>query len=309
MVHMKAFTRTMTTSRTRPTNTLSSSPRRHPAPPRATPFRPDATYLDYTPTSVRLGQSDLVVPDICLGTMTWGKQNSEAEAHEQLSFAKDLGLTFLDTAEIYPVPTEPETQGRTEEYIGTWMKQNASSFSRDAVTIATKVAGYSPRLGYLREDGRGTRVTARDMEEALEKSLLRLGTDYVDLYQIHWPDRAVPLWGGDSFDPADAAGREDPVPWEEQLEGLYRLTKAGKIRAVGVSNETSYGVSAIVHAAQRSKDLPRVATIQNQFHLLSSGFKDSLAETCHELDVTLLPYSPLAGGVLTGKYQNGKVRG
>ncbi|KAF8062037.1 tas [Scenedesmus sp. PABB004] len=245
---------------------------------------------------VKLGTSDLEVSVVCLGTMTWGKQNTEAEAHEQLNHAFDAGINFMDTAEIYPVPPEKGTQGSTDRFIGSWLKGR----KRGDIVLATKVAGYGTHNTYLRDGADVVRVTRAQIAESVDKSLARLGTDYVDLLQIHWPDRYVPLFGAGAYDIANE--RPDDVPFEEQLRGLEDVIKAGKVRYVGVSNETSYGVSSFVHAASAA-GLPRIQTIQNCYHLLQrSNYETDLAETCRRHEVSLLAYSPLAGGALSGKY-------
>lgn len=252
---------------------------------------------------VRLGESDLLVSKCCLGTMTWGNQNTEQEAHEQLSAAWDqYGLNFMDTAEIYPIPPTAETQGATERYIGSWLAQGGAK--REDVVLATKVSGYG-RQSWLREGGKLPRVDAENIEEALNKSLQRLGTDYVDLLQVHWPDRYVPLFGAAAYNSANE--REGDIPFEEQLRGLERVVKAGKVRYIGVSNETSYGVMRFIQAAEQL-GLPRIVSIQNSYSLLVRGaFETDLAEVCapRQCNVGLLAYSPLAGGALTGKYIEG----
>ncbi|KAI3433531.1 hypothetical protein D9Q98_003341 [Chlorella vulgaris] len=252
---------------------------------------------------VQLGSSDLLVSRCCLGTMTWGMQNTEQEAHEQLSAAWDeYGLNFMDTAEIYPVPPAAETQGLTERYIGSWLK--GSGRRREDVVLASKVSGYG-RQPYLREGGKVPRVDAANIEYAVNKSLERLGTDHLDLLQIHWPDRYVPLFGAQPYDQAQE--REGDVPFEEQLRGLEAVVKAGKVRYVGVSNETSYGVMRFIQAAEQL-GLPRITSIQNSYSLLVRGsFETDLAEVCaaRQANVGLLAYSPLAGGALTGKYIEG----
>lgn len=249
---------------------------------------------------VQLGSSDLIVSKCCLGTMTWGKQNTEQEAHEQLSCAWDeFGINFMDTAEIYPIPPAQETQGLTEKYIGSWLK--AGGAKREDVVLATKVSGYG-RQAWMREGGATSRVNASNIEYALDKSLARLGVDQVDLLQIHWPDRYVPLFGGGQYDIANE--REGDVPFEEQLEAMARVVKAGKVRHIGVSNETSYGVMRFIQAAEQA-GLPRIVSIQNSYSLLTrGGFETDLAEVCapRQGNVGLLAYSPLAGGALTGKY-------
>ncbi|GAB4817654.1 hypothetical protein N2152v2_004700 [Parachlorella kessleri] len=233
--------------------------------------------------------------------MTWGQQNTEAEAHQQLSYAvDDCGINFLDTAEMYPVPTKQETQGKTERYIGSWLKGRR----RQDIVVATKVSGYG-RQDYLRENKAFPRVTPVQIEEAVNKSLQRLGTDYVDLLQIHWPDRYLPLFGSGPYDAAQE--REGDIPFEVQLQGLERVIKAGKVRYVGVSNESSYGVMKFIQASEQL-GLPRIVSIQNSYSLLSRGpFETDLAEVCapRQCNVGLLAYSPLAGGALTGKYING----
>lgn len=250
---------------------------------------------------VALGDSDLQISVCTLGTMTWGMQNTEAEAHEQLSYAADQGVHTLDTAEIYPVPTKAETQGRTDKYIGTWLKGR----KRDSVVVLTKVAGYSANSTWVRNPPRTTRVTRDQIRESVDASLTRLQTDYVDLLQIHWPDRYVPLFGGPSYDPSQQ--RPDDVPFEEQLRGLEEVIKAGKVRHIGVSNETSYGVAEFIHLA-KTAGLPKICSIQNSYSLLNRGqYETDLAETCLHHKVGLLAYSPLAGGGLTGKYNVGQV--
>ncbi|KIZ07436.1 Aldo/keto reductase family [Monoraphidium neglectum] len=247
---------------------------------------------------VKLGGSDLEVSTCCLGTMTWGKQNTEAEAHEQLSYAFDAGLNFLDTAEMYPVPPAKETQGRTDLYIGSWLK--TGRVKREDVVIATKVSGYSVQNSYVRSPPETTRVTKAQIKASVDASLQRLGVDHVDLLQIHWPDRYVSLFGAPTYDIANE--REGDVPFEEQLRGLEDVVKAGKVRYVGVSNETSYGVSEFAWAA-KTLGLPKIQTIQNCYHLLCrTAYETDLAETCRRHDVSLLAYSPLAGGALSGKY-------
>lgn len=250
---------------------------------------------------VQLGDSDLMVSECCLGTMTWGSQNSEAEAHEQLSYAFDLGVNFMDTAEIYPIPPTADKQGRTDKYIGTWMK----SRKRDDIILASKVAGYSDRQTHLRDSGDLVRVTAAQIEESVNKSLARLDTDYLDLLQVHWPDRYVSLFGATAYD--INLERPDDVPFEEQLRGLENVIKAGKVRHIGVSNESSWGVCQWGNAAEKY-GLPKIVSIQNSYSLLVRGsFETDLAEVCapRQMNVGLLAYSPLAGGSLSGKYIKG----
>jgi len=242
----------------------------------------------------RLGDSPLEVSEVCLGTMTFGQQNSEREGHEQLDLALAHGVTFIDTAEMYPVPGRPETQGATESIIGSWF---ARSGQRERVVLATKVIGNSG-LSWIRDGGKHDRQHIR---QALEGSLRRLRTDYVDLYQLHWPDRYVPKFGGLHFEPAEyRAG----VPIEETLAALAELVDEGKIRAYGLSNETPWGISQFVRAAERN-GWARPAAIQNAYHLLNRVFDIHLAESCFHENIPLLAYSPLAFGWLTGKYRGG----
>ncbi|CAL5225561.1 g8398 [Coccomyxa viridis] len=244
----------------------------------------------------QLGDSDLQVSQCCLGTMTWGVQNTEGDAHKQLSYAlQDMGLNFMDTAEIYPVPPSAETQGKTDQYISTWLKQQ----KREDTVLATKVAGFGNK--YLRKNGEQTRVTAQQVEESVNGSLSRLGTDYIDLLQVHWPDRYVPLFGAGAYDIANE--RED-IPFEEQLQALDKVVKSGKVRHIGVSNETSYGVMRLVQLAEQH-GLPKIVSIQNSYSLLvRTAYETDLAEVCapRQANVGLLAYSPLAGGALSGKY-------
>lgn len=230
--------------------------------------------------------------------MTWGQQNTEAEAHEQLSFAADAGVNTIDTAELYPVPPKAETAGRTDQYISSWLKGR----DRSQTVICTKVAGYGN--SYLRAGGETTNLTPPQIAASVDASLARLGVDYVDLIQIHWPSRPLPLFGSGSFDPA-IHSRDDAVPFEDQLAAFQKLVEAGKVRHLGVSNETSYGVMRFVHAAAACAG-PKIVSTQNSYSLLvRSAYETDLAETCHAVGVGLLAYSPLAGGTLSGKYLSG----
>uniref|UniRef100_A0A0E0NY70 NADP-dependent oxidoreductase domain-containing protein n=1 Tax=Oryza rufipogon TaxID=4529 RepID=A0A0E0NY70_ORYRU len=245
----------------------------------------------------KLGDSDLVVSEVTLGTMTFGEQNTEKEAHDILSYSFDQGVNILDTAEMYPVPPRKETQGRTDLYIGSWMQ----SKPRDKIILATKVSGYSERSTFLRDNAKVVRVDAANIKESVEKSLSRLSTDYIDLLQIHWPDRYVPLFGEYCYNPTKW---RPSVPFEEQLKAFQELIDEGKVRYIGVSNETSYGVMEFVHAA-KVQGLPKIVSIQNSYSLIvRCHFEVDLVEVCHpnNCNVGLLAYSPLAGGVLTGKY-------
>ncbi|WP_374350621.1 NADP(H)-dependent aldo-keto reductase [Chitinimonas sp.] len=241
--------------------------------------------------TTQLGRSDLIVSRLCLGTMTFGEQNSEADAHAQLDLALASGINFIDTAEMYPVPPRAETQGRTEQYVGSWLKQQR----RDQLVIATKVAGPSRGLQWVRNP---LALDAAQISTAIDGSLRRLQTDYIDLYQIHWPARSVPMFGGTRYDPA----QEAPSPSiHSQLEALAVAVRQGKVRYVGLSNETPWGVSEFIKQAELH-DLPRVATIQNAASLVNRTFENGLAETCHREQVSLLAYSALAFGHLSGKY-------
>jgi aryl-alcohol dehydrogenase-like predicted oxidoreductase len=245
----------------------------------------------------RLGRTDIRVSTLCLGTMTWGEQNTEAEAHQQLDAAVAAGLNFIDTAEMYPVPPKAATYGRTEQYIGTWLKRRGA---RDKVILATKVVGRSESFGYVR-DGR-PRLDAKNITAALHDSLRRLQTEYVDLYQLHWPDRHTNYFGQLGYQPEPEA--PDTVPIAETLEVLGDLVTAGKIRHVGLSNETPWGTMTFLNVAEQ-RGLPRVVSVQNPYNLLNRSFEVGLAEIAHREDTGLLAYSPLAFGTLTGKYLDG----
>ncbi|MBZ9540090.1 NADP(H)-dependent aldo-keto reductase [Modicisalibacter tunisiensis] len=245
--------------------------------------------MEYRP----LGDTGLDVSRLCLGTMTFGEQNSEADAHQQLDRAVAFGINFIDTAEMYPVPPRAETQGLTEAYIGTWLKARGK---RNDLIIATKAAG--PRLSHIRG---GPRFTREHLHAAVDASLARLQTDYIDLYQLHWPDRSTNTFGKLGYAPDPD---EEVTPLEETLAALKELVDAGKIRAIGLSNETPWGVMRCLHLAE-TQGLPRVASIQNPYSLLNRSFEVGLAEIAHRENVGLLAYSPLAFGVLSGKYLDG----
>ncbi|GAB2803537.1 NADP(H)-dependent aldo-keto reductase [Halomonas shantousis] len=240
-----------------------------------------------------LGNSGIEVSRLCLGTMTFGEQNSEAEAHAQLDRAVEFGINFIDTAEMYPVPPKAETQGRTEAYVGSWLQRSGK---RQDVVIATKVAG--PGLEHIRG---GPRLTRQHIHQAIDTSLARLGTDYVDLYQLHWPDRNANFFGKLGYTPDED---EDAVPLEETLGALKELVDAGKVRAIGLSNETPWGVMHSLRLAE-TQGIPRVVSVQNPYNLLNRSFEVGLAEIAHREHVGLLAYSPLAFGALSGKYLNG----
>lgn len=250
----------------------------------------------------RLGRTDIQVSLICLGTMTWGEQNTEAEAHAQLDYALDHGINFIDAAEMYPVPPKAETQGRTESYIGSWLKRRKD---RDKIVLATKVAGRGggPRgeFGWLRDDGQPPNLSRKQIFEAVDKSLKRLQTDYIDLYQTHWPDRLTNNFGRAEYPWNDEAS----VAIAETLDAMAALIKAGKIRQMGVSNETAWGLTRHLSTAEANPALPRVAAIQNPYNLLNRWYEVSLSEVTKQEGVGLLAYSPLAMGVLSGKYLGG----
>lgn len=240
--------------------------------------------------------SDLRVSLIGLGTMTWGEQNSEVEGHEQMDYALEQGVNFFDTAEMYPVPPRAETCHETERIIGSWFAERGT---RDQVLLATKVVGPGPHVDHIRDGGR---LDRKHIETALEGSLQRLRTDRVDLYQLHWPQRPVPIFGGRDYEPPPEDA--DLVPLEETLSVLADLQRAGKIRYVGLSNETPWGAMKCLQLAE-AKGLPRMVTIQNSYNLLNRCFDGGLSEICHEEGLRLLPYSPLAFGKLSGKYLDG----
>lgn len=250
----------------------------------------------------RLGRTDVRLSALCLGTMTWGQQNTEAEAHEQLDYAFDRGVNVLDTAEMYPVPPKAATVHRTEEIIGNWLARRGN---RERAIVATKVAGRAvrnpsapPAFEWIRG---GPRLDARHVAAALDASLKRLRTDYIDIYQMHWPERRVNNFGTLAY---AHEPRDDDVPLAETLDALGDAVRAGKVRHVGVSNETPWGTMQCLLAANGG-GAPRVVSIQNPYSLLNRSFEHGLAEIAHREDVGLLAYSPLGGGVLSGKYMNG----
>ncbi len=241
---------------------------------------------------IQLGTSDLMVSKICLGTMTFGEQNTEAEGHSQLDYALERGVNFIDTAEMYPVMPRAETTGETERVIGSWIRKSGR---RDEIVLATKIAGPSA-MHWIRKGENN--FDRKNIRLAVEGSLKRLQTDYIDLYQLHWPSRNVPVFGQLFFNPE----RERPsVAIAETLEALAELIDERKIRHVGVSNESSWGVSEFIYHSQ-VYGLPRIVSIQNAYHLANRAFESGLDETCYREEVGLLAYSPLAFGQLTGKY-------
>jgi len=242
----------------------------------------------------KLPHSNLEVSKICLGTMTFGEQNSEQEAFNQLDYALERGVNFIDTAEMYPVPPKPQTQGLTEQYIGNWLKQSGK---REKVVLATKVAG--PRnMPHIRDN---MSLDRRNIHLAIDDSLKRLQTDYVDLYQLHWPQRLNNSFGQLNYPYPDT---QEEVTLIETLEALAELIKAGKVRYIGVSNETPWGVMTLLRLAEKH-ELPRIVSIQNPYNLLNRSFEVGLSEISHHEGVQLLAYSPLAFGCLSGKYLDG----
>lgn len=249
----------------------------------------------------KLGRTGIDVSVICLGTMTWGSQNTEAEAHAQLDYAIGEGVNFIDTAEGYPVtPVSAETTGKTEEFIGSWI---AKRCRRDDFVLATKVAG--PSRDPVRQfRGGDNHLDRRNIRLAVEDSLARLQTEYIDLYQVHWPDRTVPSFGARGL--SQLADQPDTTPIEETLDALDELVREGKVRHIGVSNETPWGVAEYLRLS-RDKGKTRIASIQNPYSLLNRVYETGLSEFSLREDVSLLAYSPLASGNLTGKYLGGVI--
>ena len=239
----------------------------------------------------KLGTSDLNVSQICLGTMTFGKQNTEAEAHQQLDYAVAQGINFIDTAEMYPVPTAPESTGRSEILLGSWLVRQ----QRDKLIVATKATGPG-RMNWIRNGELA--FDRKGLTTAVDDSLKRLQTDHIDLYQLHWPDRNTPKFGGYQFEPEHERAF---TPLRETLEVLADLVCAGKLRYVGLSNETPWGVMQFLHLADEH-GLPRIASVQNSYHLLNRTWENGLAEIGFRENVALVSYSPLGFGNLTGKY-------
>jgi aryl-alcohol dehydrogenase-like predicted oxidoreductase len=239
-----------------------------------------------------LGASPLQVSEICLGTMTWGEQNTEAEGHAQIDWALAHGINFIDTAEMYPIPPAQKTQGATEKILGSWLGKNKAK--RANLVVASKIAGPG-RREWIRNGE--SRVTKKTIPWALEDSLKRLQTDYLDLYQIHWPERYVPAFGAWQYDPAN---EREETPILEQIEGMAALIKAGKIRAYGLSNETAWGLCEFTRVAKEN-GLPPPASVQNGYSLVNRMFDGDPAEASRRANVPLLAYSPLAMGLLTGK--------
>ncbi|MBB4285149.1 NADP(H)-dependent aldo-keto reductase [Roseospira goensis] len=245
-----------------------------------------------------LGRSGLSVSALCLGTMTWGQQNTEAEAHAQMDYALDHGVNWFDTAELYPVPPKPETQGRTEAYIGSWF---ASRGSRDKVVLASKIVGPGPMPQFR---GGAARLDRANIRAAVEGSLRRLRTDYIDVYYLHWPERATNFFGRLGYVP-DPVRDAEAIAIEDTLEALHEQVQAGTIRHVALSNETAWGLMRTVRLAE-DRGWPRPACIQNPYNLLNRSFEVGLAEPAIREAVPLCAYSPLGMGTLSGKYLDGR---
>ena len=244
-----------------------------------------------------LPNTDIKVSKICLGSMTWGNQNTEAEGHEQLDYALDQGINFIDTAELYPVPSQAETSGRTSEIIGTWLQKNGN---RDQVVIASKIAGPGEYTAHIRKTG----FSSNAIIEAIDLELKRLQTDYIDLYQLHWPERQTNYFGVRDYkhNPNDTWSDN----FNEILSTLEDQIKAGKIRHVGMSNEKAWGAMRYLEAS-KTHNLPRMITIQNAYSLINRVFEGDMAEVSIRENLGLLAYSPMAFGVLSGKYIKGNV--
>ncbi len=247
--------------------------------------------MEYRP----LGKSDIQVSTLCLGSMTWGEQNTESEAHQQINMAWDAGVNFIDTAELYPVPPNAKTYGQTESIIGHWLQQNKDK--RNQMILASKVTGPSDMV-YMR--GENTSLNRKQIESALEASLKRLKTDRIDLYQLHWPERSTNYFGKLGYAHSENIG----TPLEETLETLADIAKTGKVRYFGLSNETPWGAMQCLQLA-KNNGWPRMVSIQNPYNLLNRTFEVGLAEIAHREQMGLLAYSPLAFGALSGKYLHG----
>lgn len=247
----------------------------------------------------KLGHTDISVSRICLGTMTWGEQNTQDEGFEQMDYALEQGVNFWDTAELYSVPPKAETFGHTETIIGNWF---AKTGRRKDVVLASKIAGPAEFVEHIR--GGKTRFNAPVIQQALDASLARLQTDYLDLYQLHWPERPTNFFGQLGFDYPQSSP-QDLTPMAETLQALSDQVKVGKIRTIGLSNETAWGTMQFLHLA-KSMGLEKIVSVQNPYNLLNRSYDVGLAEVAHQEGVGLLAYSPLAFGVLAGKYLNGQ---
>ena len=247
----------------------------------------------------KLGNSNLNISTISMGTMTWGEQNTLEEAFEQMDYAYDQGINIFDSAELYPVPPSADTQGETSRILGQWVK---SRKIRDKVIIADKIVGRSG-MNWFRPEGIETRLDKKQIEFALDRTLKNLAMDYVDIYQLHWPDRPINVFGGLEYEHND---NKDVTSVEETLTALDELVKQGKIRHIGLSNETAWGTSEFLKVASEKK-MSKIISIQNPYNLLNRSFEVDLSEISIREQVGLLAYSPLASGVLTGKYFDGKI--
>ncbi len=243
-----------------------------------------------------LSNTDIKVSKICLGTMTFGEQNSEAEGHNQIDYALEKGVNFFDTAEMYSIPSNPKTYGSTEKIIGTWFQKTGN---RDKIVLASKIAGPNPTFGYMREN---VDFSPASLKFALDQSLNRLQTDYIDLYQLHWPERKTNFFGQRGFKVQDDAW-EDNI--QSVLETLDGFIKTGKIKHIGLSNETPWGIMRFLEES-KYKNLPRIKTIQNPYSLLNRTFEIGSSEVCMRENVGLLAYSPMAFGILSGKFLSGE---
>jgi aryl-alcohol dehydrogenase-like predicted oxidoreductase len=244
-----------------------------------------------------LGRTGVKISALCLGTMTFGEQNTESQGHDQMDYAVDRGINVFDAAEIYPIPPKPKTQGRTEAIIGTWLQARKN---RDKVLIATKVAGRSTKIDWLRADGSLSRQSADQITEAVDKSLARLKTDYIDLYQLHWPDRPMRIF--EDLEYVHLPGDAHPI--HDILMTLAKLVADGKVRYLGLSNETPWGTMTFLKLAEQH-GLPAPVSVQNAFNLVNRSFEVGLSEVVYQEQISLLAYSPLGQGYLTGKYEGG----
>ncbi|TCB78072.1 NADP(H)-dependent aldo-keto reductase [Acinetobacter sp. ANC 3781] len=246
-----------------------------------------------------LANTGILVPEICLGTMTFGEQNTQTEAFQQLEYALDQGLFFWDTAEMYPVPPKPETQGATETILGNWIAERGN---RDQLFIASKIAGPSQGGSHIR-DGQ-TRFTSTEISSAIDGSLKRLQSDYIDLYQLHWPQRPTNFFGKLGYGNEEAQNNKEVTALEETLTALSNEIRKGRIRYIGLSNETPWGTMKFLHLAEKL-GLEKFVSVQNPYNLLNRTYEISMSEIAHYENVGLLAYSPLAFGYLTGKFRNG----
>ncbi|MFS4415887.1 aldo/keto reductase [Maribacter sp. 2307ULW6-5] len=246
----------------------------------------------------KLPHTDIEVSKICLGTMTWGKQNTEAEGHEQMDHALEQGINFFDTAELYPIPAHPDLHAVTESIMGNWFKKNRN---RDKVVLASKIVGKAPFTKFIRTTG----FSRESIVSAVEGSLQRLQTDYIDLYQLHWPERNTNYFGQRGYDASVTDHWEDNI--HQVLETLRDLVRQGKIRHVGLSNENPWGTMRFLEESKVHASLPRMLTVQNSYNLLNRLFEVGMSEISMREQVGLLAYSPLAFGVLSGKYLGGRM--